>query len=162
MAKRSQPAEPTEWLYTIEDDRFYMLPITLVNEWEDEERESSRIREALTTCRTWGDVYRLWPDGRERVADTLGVDVDDTYADNEAFAIVDFPEGGIDAHDIRYGMLDVLPDSIIDDFGDVIETMVDGDFVELEASSSADILAACSALGLVLTASDRLAPFILV
>lgn len=163
MPPTKRTTHPAEWLYTVGGEHFYMLPLELVERWEVEAIEMRRVLAALSThCTTWGDVYRLWPDGRHRIADEIGIDVDDMYDDDERFDIDDYPGPDPSVHDIRYAMLEAVPDSIVDEFGDVIELMMDGEFLELDGTRSAEILETCAALGLNLVRSDRLDQFILV
>lgn len=163
MPKKTEPAIPTEWLYTVEGTHFFMLPLDLVASWEVEAIELGRVSAALATdCATWGDVYQLWPDGRHRIADQIGIDVDDVYDDDEPFDLDDYPGPDTSVHDIRYGMLEAVPDAIVDEFGDVIELMMDGEFLELDGTRSTEILETCAALGLNLVRSDRLDQFIVV
>ena len=101
------------------------------------------INQAINTAATWGAFRAMLPEGEwDSIADPMGPDEMDRYADDQPFDAMLLPGYGDGAYPARLmpRMLDFLPNDLAEKYVDVsADMMTGGNVCYIEEGSLADI-----------------------
>ena len=116
--------------------------------------EVALIWTALKTAKTWGEFRAKLPDGEWEA--NLEDFFDESPPDEEPFDAGEVP-GHLDGDYpqwLRQTMLEWFPPELIDKYGDIQTSVLNGEFLDLPADKAEEIVADLRAMGHTVTPTD--------